>query len=207
MEEENCFKVYLASSTGFFWDFFSFTDLWDSVELGLKAPVIFLSKILSAFPRSFGDSFNTSCHANCCPETRLYFFAKSCGIRSPVLSRRPLSSKLNSLFLFPLTKKATSVLGFWPIIWPLSPSSPCQVIHSGYCTDLCPSSLSTRVRLRSTDSLTYILYFLQQVGRGVDLHSSFLLLTVSLWGLLIQTQKGRGNFLFVSSQWESTWHI
>ena len=61
------------------------------------------------------------------------------------------------------------------------------------------------MRLRSTDSLTYILYFFHQAGRGVDLHSVFLLLTVSLWGLLIQTQKGRENFLFLSSQWETRW--
>ena len=39
------------------------------------------------------------------------------GIRSCVLSRRPLSSKLISLSLFPSTNKgATSALGFWPII-------------------------------------------------------------------------------------------
>ena len=39
------------------------------------------------------------------------------GIRSRVLSRRPLSSKLISLSLFPPMKKgATSALGFWLII-------------------------------------------------------------------------------------------
>ena len=32
------------------------------------------------------------------------------------------------------------------------------------------------------------------------------LLTVSLWGLLIQTWRGRGNFLFLCSQWQTTWH-
>ena len=88
VEGENGFKIYSASSTDFFWDFFLFTDERDSEEFGLKAPVILLSKILSALPRSFGDSFNTSCHANCCPETRLRFFARSFGIRSHVLSRR-----------------------------------------------------------------------------------------------------------------------
>ena len=32
------------------------------------------------------------------------------------------------------------------------------------------------------------------------------LLTVNLWGLSIQTRGGRGNFLFLSSQWQTTWH-
>ena len=31
-------------------------------------------RILSAFPRSFGDTFNTSCYANCCPKTQFLSF-------------------------------------------------------------------------------------------------------------------------------------
>ena len=55
---------------------------------------------------------------------------------------------------------------------------------SRYYTDLRISpSLSTNLGWRSSGSLT----------------------SVSLWGLSIQTQKGRGNFLLHSSQWETTW--
>ena len=116
VEGENGFKVYLAfrrvSSESIFFLLRASGILY---SLAWKH-FIFLSKILSAFPRSFGDSFNTSGHSNCCPETRLCFFARSCGIRSPVLSRRPLSSKLHCSFLFPLTKRVFPALGFWPII-------------------------------------------------------------------------------------------
>ena len=38
-----------------------------------EGPCYLLSKILSALPRSFGDSFNTSCYANCCPRTSILF--------------------------------------------------------------------------------------------------------------------------------------
>ena len=98
----------------------------------------------------------------------------------------------NSSSLFPLTKRVLlPALGFFfltlsgdsfgLLYWPL-----CSLFHP------------TNLGFRSSDSLTSIRYFLQQVGRGVDLHSLLL-----LWGLLIQTQKGWGNFLFLSSQWES----
>ena len=77
----------------------------------MKASVILLSKIFSAFPRNFGGSFNSFYHINCCPENP--GSASSPGVwhvDSPVRSRRPLTSKLISFFLFPLTKKkATSV--------------------------------------------------------------------------------------------------
>ena len=105
------------------------------MELSLKASAISCPwALFRFFARSFGDSLNTSCHANCCPKNWILY---------------PY---------FRWWKKLLPFLGFWPIIRPLSPSSPCQAIHSDYYTDLlCPSSLSTRVRLWSTDSLTYIL--------------------------------------------------
>ena len=105
---------------------------------------------------------------------------------------RPLTAtsvlKLNSLSLFPLTKRVARILKpEVAIIWPLSSSSPCQAIHSDYYTDLCPSSLSTRVRLRSTDSLTYILI---STFNGQPL------------GPVNSNTEGIGeNFLFLSSQW------
>ena len=148
---ENGFKVYLVSSTGFFWEFFFLLRASGILYSLAWRHFIFLSKILSAFPRSFGDSFNTSGHSNCYPETRLCFFTRSCGIRSSVLSRRPLSWKLNSLFLFPLMKKATSVFR----VLANHSASFSFLTLAGDSFGLI--SLSTRVRLWSTDSLTYIL--------------------------------------------------
>ena len=109
MEGENGFKVYLASSTDFFLEFFFLRACGILYSLAWRH-FIFLSKILSAFPRSFGDSFNISGLSNCCPETRLCFFARSCGIRSPVLSRRPLSSK--TAFFIPISADEKGASGF-----------------------------------------------------------------------------------------------
>ena len=195
------FAVTLSFFDGLLLKFFFFHGLAGFCGAWLEGTDYLLVQNSFCFSRTFGDSFNTSCHANCCPETRLCFFPRSCSIRSPVLSRRSLSENCLLHSYFHWWKKLLPFLGFWPIIRPLSPSSSCQAIHLGHDTDLCHPSLSIRVRLWSTDSLTYILYFLQQAGRGVDLHSLFLLLMVSLWGLLIQTQKRWGNFLFLSSQW------
>ena len=53
-------------------------------------------------------------------------------------------------------------LGFWPIIWPLSFSSPCHAIHSGYYTDLyVPFSihLVTECKHVLAFILTWICYF------------------------------------------------
>ena len=70
MDGENGFKVYLAFSTGFFWDFFSFTGERCSVEFGGKVLVNFLSE----------NSFRTS------PEFRRQF--------QYILSRQLLSKNL-----------------------------------------------------------------------------------------------------------------
>ena len=100
------------------------------------------------FPPGFGDSFNTSCHANCRPKTRLRFFARGFGIRSHVLSRRSPSQKLNSLSLFPPTKRVLlPALGFWPIIWLLSP--PHLVMLSFRATILTTMSPSPSTRSQS----------------------------------------------------------
>ena len=71
--------------------------------------------------------------------------------------------KLNSLFLFSLTKRVLlPALGFWPIIWPLSSSSPYQTIHFGYYTDLyVPFSIHpvTECKHLLAFILTWICYF------------------------------------------------
>ena len=95
---------------------------------------------------------------------------------SHVLPRWPLSWKLNSFFLFPLTKKATSV---FRVLANHSASFSFLTLSDDSFGLL---SLSTRVMLWSTDSLTYILI------------SSF-----------NGQRRGRGNFLFLSSQWQTTW--
>ena len=178
MEGENGFKVYLASLTGFFWDFFhglaGFCGAW------LEGTGYFLVQ----------DSFRSS------PEFRRQFqyilsrqllswnsdplLRPEFCIRSHVLSRRPPSKKLNSLSRFPLTKRALlPVLWFWPIIWPLSSSSTslCHAIHSDYYTDLyVPFSIHpvTECSQLLAFILTWIRYFLQKAGRGVNLHRLFL---------------------------------
>ena len=137
-----------------------------SVEFGGKASVNFLSKILSVLPRSFGDCFNTSCHTNCCPKTHFLSQASLPGVLasdqhpfSPISSDekgttsgfRVLANHLASFFVphLPL-----SYYLFGLLYWPLYPL-------------LCPTNLG----LWSADSLTSIRYFVQQVGRGVDIHS------------------------------------
>ena len=62
-------------------------------------------------------------------------------------------------------------LGVWPIIWPLSSSSPCQAIHSDYYTDLyVPFSIQavTECKQLLVFILTWIPNFLQQACREVD---------------------------------------
>ena len=145
-------------------------------------PSYLLSKILSALPRNFGNSFNTSCYANSCPKTPISFHWL--GTRELFWHRVSTSfhgdlrpKNWNSFSLFPLTKRALlPALGFWPIIWPLSSSSTssCHAIDSGYNTDLCiPFSFHPFTECRQVLALilTWIRYFVQQADRGVDLHS------------------------------------
>ena len=103
MDGENGFKVYLAFSTGFFWDFFSFMGERCSVEFGGKASVIFCPKILSALPWSFGDSFNTSCQANCCPKTESFSRSSLPGVFWHQISTSLSLSVLKIKFFFPIS--------------------------------------------------------------------------------------------------------
>ena len=86
-------------------------------------------------------------------------------------------SEKKSFFQFSLTKRTSfSALGLWPIIWLLSYSSPSpyHAIHSSYYNDLyIPFSVQpvTECRQPLAFILTWIRYFVQQAGRGVDLHS------------------------------------
>ena len=81
------------------------------MELGLRASAISCPRALFRFfIQSFGYGVNTSCHTNCCPKTRLCFFTQSLVRDSPIHSRWPLSSKLNSFFPISTDEKgATSV--------------------------------------------------------------------------------------------------
>ena len=121
-------------------------------------------------------------------------------------------SFLSSFFKFISSdeKRASSALGFWPITWHISSSSfasttPVMLflratIPTYANPPLCQPTWVYGVQVAWP-------WFISSFNRPaeVDLHSLFLLLTVSLWGLLIQTQKGRGNLLFLSTQWETTW--
>ena len=167
---ENSLKVYLAFRQVPSESIFSFTGLRDFIQLGLKASIISLSKILSAFPRNFGDSFNTSYHANCYLETRLCFFA-----RSLASDPRPLTatSFLKNDFLIPISadeKGATSALGLWPIIWPLSSSFTLSGDSFGLLYVPIPPSLSIRLQRATSLGFQSDLDLLLR-PRGIDLHS------------------------------------
>ena len=97
--------------------------------------------------------------------------------------------KLISFFLFPLTKKkATSV--FRVLANHLTSFSFLHPVRRFMQTTIS----STWVRIRGTDSLIYILYFLQQTGWSWP---TFLipLLTVSLWRPVNSNTEGLGKFL------------
>ena len=166
VEGENGFKVYLTSSTSSFWEYFLFYGLAGFCTAWLEGIYYLLSNILSAFPRSFGDRFNTSYHANCCPETRLCFHARSLPSDHASSYGDPRSQNWILYSYFRWRKEITSV---FRVLGNHSASflfpSPCQAIPSGYYTDLCISpSQSTNLGLRSSGSLTSIHYFLQQAG-------------------------------------------
>ena len=117
--------------------------------------------ILSAFPRNFGDSFNASYHANCCPETQLCFFAQSLAS-----DPRPLkaTSVLKTKFFILISadeKGATSALGFWPIPRPLSSSFTLSDDSFGLLYSLYPLLYQSghRVQYLLTFILTWICYF------------------------------------------------
>ena len=127
------------------------------LESGGKAPVIFCPKILSALPWSFGDSFNTSCYANCCPRTPFFSRARpgSLAIIQYISSRRLLSKNPETLSLFPLTKRVLlPALRLRPIIWLIPPPPPHPVM---LLNDLHTLLHPTKLGLWYADSLTYIL--------------------------------------------------
>ena len=138
---------------GSFWEYFSL----------LRASWIFflllwLEGISSSCPRalfrfftqSLGHSVQTSCHPNCF--LKLIYLSLFLLMKKGVTSSfRILANHLASFFfLHPVRRFVQTTISF------------------------------TRVRLRGTDSLTYILYFLRQAGWSWP---AFLipLLTVSLW--------------------------
>ena len=208
MEEENGFKVYLAFSTGFIWYFFSFTGEWCSVEMYGKAPVIFRPKFFPLFP---GVSATVSIHLvtpTAVLKLPFLFTGLVPGSYFGIRSARPLTAtsvlkNWNSFSPFPLTKRALlPALGFWPIIWPLSSpfTSPCHAIHSGNDTDLCilfSVQLVTECRQLLAFILTWIRYFVQQAGRGVDLHSYSSFNGQSL-GPVNSNTEGWGNWFYLS---------
>ena len=144
----------------------------------------------ASFPGVFGCSFSTSCHDNCCPNTQFLSF-HGLGTQGFVWHQvnTPSHGDLRpknwiSFSLFPLTKRSLlPALGFWPIIWLFSlPHPVIRFIRATIMIPISPS-LSNRLGLWSADSLTYILIYL---------------LTVTLWGLLIQTGRGRENCSYLS---------
>ena len=168
--------------TGSFWEYFLFYGLAGFYIGWLEGIVIPLSKILSTFPRNFGDSFNISGHSNSCPETRLCFFARSLSWDWPVRSRRPPSSKLDFLSLFPLTLRVLlPFLGFWPIIRPLSSSF---ILSGDSFRLLSLSSISPSLSIRSQSAnICWLSFWPEFVTSAARNWPTFLipLLTVSLW--------------------------
>ena len=161
----NSLNVYL-SFDGFLWRIFSIAGIKGAQ---LEVSAIFVQSSISLLHPEFG-------------------------IRSRVLSRRPHLQNWFSLPLFPLTEEgATSALGFWPIILPLSSSFPGQAILQDYY-------LFHPVTVQTSVGFHFDLDLLLQL-RGIDLDSYSSLNGHSLGGLLIQTRRGRGHSFFLSSQW------
>ena len=131
------YGVLIFSTTGFFWVYFLFYGL-----AGYFYSLAWRHQLSS------------------CP--RFYFASSTQSLAwdSPVRSRRPPSTKLISLFLFPLTKRATSVFRV------LANHSASFSFPHPVRRFVRTTISSTRVRLQSTDSLTYSHYFLQQAGRS-----------------------------------------
>ena len=133
-------------------------------------------------PGDFGSSFTSTTVL----QILVLFLHSEFGMRfAPSVHGNISLQNWYSFSLFPLTEEgATSALGFWPIIYPLSSSLQSQsanICWLSFCRQSVRITISfTRVRFRSTDSLTHILYFLRQASRSWP---TFLicLLMVSLW--------------------------
>ena len=123
-----------------------------------------LSPCLRFFPLFPGISATVSIHLITPSAVLKPGSASSPGVwhHIPVLSRRPLSSKL--IFFIPISadkKGATSALGFWPIVRP--PSSSCQAIHSDYYMSLYPLLYPSGRRVQHL--LAFILIWICYFGR------------------------------------------
>ena len=121
------------------------------------------------------------------------------GLETDLFIRRFLSPNWKALSLFPLTKRVLLLaLRLRPIIWLLHPPPPHPVM---LLNDLHSFSVH---RSWSAGSpylfiLTWIRYFIQQAGCEELTFIHIPLLTVNLWGQLVLTQKGRGNWSYFSS--------
>ena len=169
MEGENGFKIYLTFDGFLLWVFSL-----------LRASEILYSLAwrhrLSSCPRFFllfpGVSATVSIHLVTPTVVLKLGSVSSPGVWHQITC--PLTAisvlKLNSLFLFPLTKRVLlPALGFWPIIWPLSSSSPCQAIRSGYYTDFCMSPFpSTRLQSVSSSWLSFWPGFVASFNRQAE---------------------------------------
>ena len=117
----------------------------DSVELSLKASVISYPRTLFLFLcLELWHEICTSFHGDLRPK------------------------KLNSLFLFPLTKRVLlPALGFWPIIWPLLLHPVMQFIRTTIRTSMSPS-LSTRLQSVSSSWLSFWPGFVASFNRQAE---------------------------------------
>ena len=114
--------------TGFFWEYFLFYVLAGFWTAWLEGTGYLLVQNSFHFSPEFWHESRMSFHDDLCPKNWY------------------------SLSLFPLMKRVLlPALGFWPIIWPLSSSSLCLAIRSGYYTDLCMSP-SPSMQLQSVSS-------------------------------------------------------
>ena len=121
------------------------------------------------------------------------------GLETDLFIRRFQSPNWKSFSQFPLSKRTYfSALRLWPIICPLSSSSSSST-SSGHAAQWpafpSPFTRSQVMECRQPSAfiLTWIRYFVQQAGREELTFIHIPLLTVNLWGLLVQTPKGKGN--------------
>ena len=127
----NILNVYLA-----FWrvpsESIFFNGLMGFYGARLEASAISCSRApFCFFTRSFGYSVHTSCHTNCCPKTDFFLSISTDEEKATSVFRVLANHSASFSFLHPVRRFVRT---------PIS---------------------STWVRLWGTDSLTYILYFLQ----------------------------------------------
>ena len=137
MEGENGFTLYVAFRRQVSSGSIFFNRLVGFYGAQLEASAISCPRALFRFfTRSFSNSVYTSCHTNCCPKN--WFPYSYFRWRKGCYFRfRVLANDLASFFFPHLVRRFVRIT--------ISP---------------------TRVSLRGTDSLTYILFFLQQAGRS-----------------------------------------